>query len=526
MPMSNTNYAPDRTEQGPETVVVTLRDFSQVKKYLTYETVSCLFRDVTPENYISRFCSEVQALVRKANAEDIFLLNSNASGDEEDDEEPDNKLTLFTMVGGSMCTQKYVGVLKIDIPTEKTPDEQPRQLILNIRSRFDGDDQSYFLLYVFEQAMGSRGKIFNDMELLASEVEIWDLLLLTAFVNQLHDAMKKGFFRQYHDREHNDDRIKGRIDIARHIRMNFPFTGKIAYSSREYDADNPVNILILRALNYLDRRYHSLLQRLINRDSLLRQGITLLKNEAPGWKNVSDHIAMQNARRKIAHSVYRDYEPLRKTALAVLNQMGASSFRSTNGSDPEQRPYRVSGILIDMPKLWEEFLHNVIFREYSGDSDKYHQRKLGIIGGKRFAEPDFLLREQGIVLDAKYKAHWGNTMTTPPKTETGKSSSGWAYLRDDTYQVISYALIFDCVYCGVIFPLAKGAPHDDAKDPLEVPISKYCQDRFFVRLPYYIPTSADNEAAYRKAFDASNQDLIDRLRELEQKARAYREEPL
>lgn len=505
------NDSPVKAPASPEQITITLQDFTKVEESLEpqYEKVEKLFKDITRSNYAGRFCSEVHDLVRKAAAEDICLLNDEDSDDENEYDSKDTKLTLFKTLGSSPWTQGYVGVVKMDIPPEKTPDDCPKQLILNIRSRFDKTDRSYFLMYVFEQTMGSRGKLFSDMQLDAAEVEIWDLLLMTSFLNQLHDAMKKGIFRQYRDREYNDERIKGRIDIARHLRENIPFTGKVAYSSREYAVDNPMNVLILRALHHLDRRYHSLLQRLINRDSIVRQGIHLLKNEIPDWQRVTDYTAMMRTRRKVAHSVYKNYEALRKTSIAVLKQMGASSFRAPDEADPAEKKYRVSGILVEMPKLWEKFLHNAIFKEYTGEKGGYKQKKLGIIGSKRFAEPDFLLQKQGIVLDAKYKAHWGNTLK-------GKD---WMYLRDDTYQIISYALIFDCTYCGVIFPVPADLPHDEAKDPLEVFISDYCQDRFFVRIPYRIPQFTEDETSYRDAFVASNQAVIDRLKELEKKVR-------
>ena len=515
--MNHTNFPPgNAAAQEPEVITIKLKDFTKVEDCLKeqYETVEKLFCGVSTSNYASLFCTEVQKLLRKADAEDIHILNSKETDSDDEEDDDKNNLTLFKTLGSHPWTQGYVGVIKLEIPSSLTPDGTVKQLVLNIRSRFDASAKSHFLLYVFEQTMASRGKLFSDMELLASEVEIWDLLLMTAFLHQLHDALKKGVFRQYRDYEHNNDRIKGRIDIARHIRMNIPFAGKVAYTSREYSVDNPVNVLILRALHDLDRRHHALLQRLIHRDPLLRQGINLLKSEIPDWQRITNHTAMHNAKRKVAHSVYREYEPLRKTACAVLKQMGATSFQTPDPAEETNPNYRVSGILIDMPKLWEEFLHNTIFKAYTGQTGGYKQEKLGIIGYKRFAEPDFLLQKQGIVLDAKYKAHWGNTL----------KGEDWGYLRNDTYQIISYALIFDCTYCGVIFPASSETPHDPVKEPLEVSISKYCQDRFFVRIPYYIPQVTDNEKSYRNAFHDSNQEVIKRLQALEEKARQQKAE--
>jgi len=499
----------------PEAYTFHLTDYTQVSKCLTredYPKVERLFRDVTPANYVQRFCAEVRNLLENTPAENIHMLNGESSGEDSDDDDTSGSVSLFKQLGANLWTQGYVGVLKFEVPPKDEHDTR-KQLILHIRSRFDSSDHSYFLLYLFEKTLDSRGRIFADMEIQISETDIWDLLLMISFLNQLHDAMKRGLFRQYRDNTHNDDRIKGRIDIARHIRRNVPFTGNVAYSSREYAADNPMNVLILRALDRLDHRHHTLLQRLIARDPVVRQGITILKNEVPDWQKGSDHTAIQRSKRKIAHSVHRKYEPLRKTAIAVLRQVGATAFRDTQEASEENRSS--SGILIDMPKLWEAFLHNAVFREYLGVNHKYLQKKYGIIyqGGRyrRDAEPDFCLKDKRIVLDAKYKVHWANTL----------QNQDWGALRDDCYQVISYALIFDCIYCGVIFPVEADAPHVPEQS-LEGPISEFCQNRFFVRLPYYIPRSAMTEKSYRKAFDNSNQAIIQKLRELEAKARGCR----
>lgn len=50
--------------------------------------------------------------------------------------------------------------------------------------------------------------------------------------------MRKVIFKTYICNEYNDGNVRGAIDVARHIRKNTPFTGKIAYSQREYSYDN------------------------------------------------------------------------------------------------------------------------------------------------------------------------------------------------------------------------------------------------------------------------------------------------
>ena len=58
--------------------------------------------------------------------------------------------------------------------------------------------------------------------------------------------MRKGIFKKYVRNRYNDGNVKGTIDIARHIELNTPFTGNVAYSQREFSYDNN---LMVHALN-------------------------------------------------------------------------------------------------------------------------------------------------------------------------------------------------------------------------------------------------------------------------------------
>jgi len=476
-------------------LTIDLREFEPVGRHIREDSPVmgqlCELLDAAPDTCVDLFCREIQSRLDHASARDLHVLNPTK-----------NKPNLFSRLGSVWWTQGYVGVLQFDLPWKRHPEKPPLQMTLNIRSRFDRGTDSSFLLYVFEKTYGAGGTLYDRMRIPGYTTKTWDLLLTSAFVQQLHNAMKQGLLRQYRDREYNDNRLRGRMDIARHLRENPLFSGKTAYTSREYTVDNPVNILILRAFDRLDRDHHLLLRSLIAKDDVIRQGIQFLKAEIPDWQRDPDYVVLRNADRRIVQNVYRNYEPLRKTSAAVLRRMGVNAFVRADST--------ITGLLIDMPDLWEQFLYNAVFREYTGGQGPYRQKSYGIVGGKRSAKPDFLLREQGIVLDAKYKVHWADTL----------AGGDWESLRDDTYQIISYALIFNCTCCGVIFPVAAGAAQPESGDPLLVPISEDCPDRFFVRIPYCIPQAAEDGDSYRKAFERSDRAVLDTLKKLEETVRS------
>ena len=80
------------------------------------------------------------------------------------------------------------------------------------------------------------------------------MILAIIFAIQIARAYRKGIYRRYRTYENNDSKLKGRIDVARHIRLNPIFNGNIAYSSREYTADNDMNRMILTAYTSLQKR--------------------------------------------------------------------------------------------------------------------------------------------------------------------------------------------------------------------------------------------------------------------------------
>ena len=67
--------------------------------------------------------------------------------------------------------------------------------------------------------------------------------LIYLFPNYLKSAFKKGIYKEYHKFEYNDNRVRGNIDIVKHLKYNIPFAGNIAYSTRELTAQNNVMLL-------------------------------------------------------------------------------------------------------------------------------------------------------------------------------------------------------------------------------------------------------------------------------------------
>ena len=97
--------------------------------------------------------------------------------------------------------------------------------------------------------------ILQNMDPGVGSGDILEQLLAFVFAAQIERAYRKGLYRRYRTYECNDSKVKGKIDITRHIRLNPLNNGKIAYSYREYTADNDVNKMIFTAYTYLQKRH-------------------------------------------------------------------------------------------------------------------------------------------------------------------------------------------------------------------------------------------------------------------------------
>jgi len=149
---------------------------------------------------------------------------------------------------------------------------------LTIRSRFADDKNDYFLHYMLQKVMSIN--IFDLPHSSSDEDNFYDLLLYF-FPNYLQEALNQGLYKEYHRNEYNDSNVRGAIDVKRHIKLNIPFTGKIAYTMREYVYDNPVMQLIRHTIEYL--KVHQLGNQILNSRPDIKENINKIIFHTPSY---------------------------------------------------------------------------------------------------------------------------------------------------------------------------------------------------------------------------------------------------
>ncbi|MBQ0138008.1 MAG: hypothetical protein KBT36_01820 [Kurthia sp.] len=300
---------------------------------------------------------------------------------------------------------------------------------LVIESRFSTGQHDYFFQYLLEVVLDLPNIV--DLETDAtSENRLFNLLIFL-FPLYLKAAMRKGAYKTYERNQYNDSHVKGTIDIARHMKQNTPFTGKIAYNQREFSYDNELMELIRHTIEFIKKKPYG--QKLLVK----------AKDEVAAVIAVTTHyeyynrrkISMANEKNPIRHAYYHEYRALQRLCILILQHK-----KHDIGSGSKQ----IHGILFDGAWLWEEYIHSLIGQHF------YHPKNKGGKGAQQLFSsetrkvgliyPDFLskIQENRVIADAKYK----------PMGNIGNK---------DYLQVLAYMFRFDAKQGYYLYPESKGA---------------------------------------------------------------------
>lgn len=322
---------------------------------------------------------------------------------------------------------------------------------ISIGSRFDDtQDKPYFMRYLLLRVLGAH---VLDLPTHSSADPI-DELSIFLFPMALQKALAKGLFKAYRRYEYNDANIKGPVDIARHLRTNIPFRGRVAYATREHTVDNPILQLARHAIEFIKSGPYR--EILTSADKDVKEAVDQVVAATPSYVRQQRVKVINQNLRPVRHPYFSEYTMLQKISLQILRH---EKMSHGDGSD------KLSGIVFDGAWLWEEYLNKVMQERLKEGAlrhpqNKRHLEPLHIYkpkseGGRsrKPIYPDFLWcsdssRDKGqswdVVLDAKYKRAF--------QEENGKSH--FAVAREDRYQMISYLHLTEAKLGVFICPLS------------------------------------------------------------------------
>ena len=296
---------------------------------------------------------------------------------------------------------------------------------LIIESRFCRDGEDYFFQYLLDKVLDFPNIV--DLESDANHDNRLFNFLLFLFPHYLKAAMRKGLFKKYIHRGYNDGNVKGAIDVARHIKLNTPFVGNVAYSQREFSYDNSLMELVRHTIEFIKRKPYG--GKLLVK---VKDEVKLVIDATPGYAPYNQQrIIEQNKNNAVRHAYFREYSALQRLCLLILrhqkHQIGLGSRQ-------------IYGILFDGAWLWEEYINSLIgdiFYHPMNKSGKGAQRLFN--GNIGLIYPDFISRNSKtrLIADAKYK----------PIDNIGNR---------DYLQVLAYMFRFDAKSGYYLYPEAEG----------------------------------------------------------------------
>lgn len=388
---------------------------------------------------------------------------------------------ILTNFNGKYWTQNYIGLLQIE---EKN---------VFIGSRFD-DESFFFTQYILDRALGMNINILQNMDPGVGCGDILEQLLAFVFAAQIERAYRKGLYRRYRTYECNDSKVKGKIDITRHIRLNPINNGKIAYSYREYTADNDVNKMIFTAYTYLQKRHPNIMKNLEKKRKTVGECITQFRNIMQPASRQEAQKLVQRERRKITHSIYHDWEEVRKTAILILRHMGIFVRDA-------QAEKTIHGVLINMNWVWEQYLQSILEDEIKGKGYTFQPQdeKNIFIRNKNplhTLKPDLCIykdEKSALILDAKYKNAWSDAVQN-------KNGNFDERVREDYFQILAYMYGFRCNKAGIFCPCSASNSSHSEHEYYEYTITKDREEEKFYLLPLYIPHSQESKNNSFKSF--------------------------
>lgn len=261
---------------------------------------------------------------------------------------------------------------------------------LVIESRFStGED--YLFQYLLNKVMDFPNLV--DLEANANQDNALFNLLVFLFPHYLRKAARKGAFKTYIRRRYNDANVRGTIDVARHICMNTPFVGKIAYSQREYSYDNYLMELVRHTIEYIKAKPYG--RRLLKST---KDEVKLVVDSTPHYSPGDRRkIIEDNKKNTIRHAYYHEYRDLQRLCILILQ------------NEKQQMGYgkrKVYGILFDGAWLWEEYVNSLVDDYFYHPMNKAGKDKQWLFSGNvGLIYPDFISKDSStrVIADAKYK---------------------------------------------------------------------------------------------------------------------------
>lgn len=218
-------------------------------------------------------------------------------------------------------------------------------------------------------------------------------LLIIHFLSTVQRLLKRGLKKDYVIQEENlNSKVKGHILISKNILKNVipQRLDRTFCRFQEYTINHPENRLIKRALLFVERYLSQHAD--LNKINRLRSE---LNSSLSHFEMVSDQIELSQIRSIANNKLYREHTEAVKLAKQILRRFSYSIHTVRSNSQ------NVPAFWIDMSRLYEVYVYSLLHQAY-GDKIEFQ------VPGYRGTAVDFIYKDINLIIDTKYKPHYGD----------------------------------------------------------------------------------------------------------------------
>ena len=273
--------------------------------------------------------------------------------------------------------------------------------------------------------------------------------LIVQFLLLLKRIVRKGLKKSYYTVEENlNNRIKGKIQLAKHLKQNV-FKNKLtAHVCRyqEFGMDSLENRFLKKVLQFIISFKNTHPNYFAGNDKSICELITYC---SPHFELISEEINIENLKKLTTNTFFKEYEEAIRIGQHILKRF------SYNITETTQQKVTIPPFWIDMPKLFELYVYKKLQEKFGGREEVlYH-----FIAD--YTELDFLLNtpEYKMVIDAKYKPIYEDSRVI----DDIRQVSGYARL-EKVYQKLGLDGSNELIDCLIIYPSLEEDTNFNLKD--------------------------------------------------------------
>lgn len=258
------------------------------------------------------------------------------------------------------------------------------------------------------------------------------------FIQALERVFLLGLPKEYKDKSYHEAKVMGKVDMAKFIKKDVPFAGKISSTNRERQEIGDIVLVLHKALKIVQKESKELIKPVINTLSYL--------NEIREPRFVTPNVVHNALNSKALHNpIYTPYKKVLEYASLIIENEDAGT--KSNGKQN-------LGFLVDVAELFEIYMRKLLQKEFKDWS--VNSPKIELYKDKFFARkiiPDIVMSsgDKVLVFDTKYKR----------MNMRGKDQYGLGDIdRNDFFQINTYMSYYqnqgkNVVVGGLLYPMDK-----------------------------------------------------------------------